>query len=68
MEQKGQHLFQMLEKTHMHQVIYNLQLKRELLQDIQIIQFGPKDPITRGHMAFILQRAFNLTEESNVGF
>ena len=31
-------------------------------------KFGPGDPITRGHMAFLLQRAFNLTEESNVGF
>src|SRR4051794_17641306 len=30
--------------------------------------FHPKDPITRGHMAIILQRAFNLDEKSNVYF
>ena len=31
-------------------------------------RFGPKDKITRGHMAFLLQRAFNLTEGSNITF
>ena len=30
--------------------------------------FRPKDSITRGHMAIILQRAFNLDEKSNVYF
>lgn len=30
--------------------------------------FRPKDPITRGQMAIILQRAFNLDEKSNVNF
>lgn len=30
--------------------------------------YAPKDPMTRGQMAFILQRAFDLTEKSNVYF
>ena len=52
----------------MHLDTYNLQLKRGLLQDTDNQTFGPEDPITRGHMAFLLQRAFSLTEEGNVEF
>ena len=30
--------------------------------------FRPEDPITRGHMAFLLQRAFSLTGEGSIKF